>query len=407
MKKNLFFLFFIIFIDTLGIGILIPIVPQILGDPTSAYYLLSPEQKDLGFFLLGLLVASYPVAVFFAAPILGALSDKYGRKPILVVSILGTSISYFVFAYAIFTQNIPLLFLSRIFDGITGGNISVAQAAIADLTSRENRTRNYGMMGSVFGLGFIFGPFLGGVLSSPAVHSSFDVSTPFIFSGILALCSAVFLTFFFKESIIEKARERKINLLASFYNIAKANKFSSLRFLFVVSLLFSLGITFYTSFFNVYLTNKFGFSAADIGAFFAYVGVCIIFTQLFIVGAIAKRFSEIEILGPAYLASGIMIAAFLVPNIAWQVILIVPIAAIPHGLQHANFISLLTKKADPDMLGEVLGVQSSISSIGQALPPIFAGSLAAIFAPGMPIFISALFIISAGIIFIKKVKPYA
>ena len=407
MKKNLFFLFFIIFIDTLGIGILIPIVPQILGDPTSAYYLLSPEQKDLGFFLLGLLVASYPVEVFFAAPILGALSDKYGRKPILVVSILGTSISYFVFAYAIFTQNIPLLFLSRIFDGITGGNISVAQAAIADLTSRENRTRNYGMMGSVFGLGFIFGPFLGGVLSSPAVHSSFDVSTPFIFSGILALCSAVFLTFFFKESIIEKARERKINLLASFYNIAKANKFSSLRFLFVVSLLFSLGITFYTSFFNVYLTNKFGFSAADIGAFFAYVGVCIIFTQLFIVGAIAKRFSEIEILGPAYLASGIMIAAFLVPNIAWQVILIVPIAAIPHGLQHANFISLLTKKADPDMLGEVLGVQSSISSIGQALPPIFAGSLAAIFAPGMPIFISALFIISAGIIFIKKVKPYA
>ncbi len=406
MNKNLFFLFFIIFLDTLGIGILIPIVPQILGDPTSAYYLLSPEQKDLGFFLLGLLVASYPVAVFFASPILGALSDKYGRKPILVVSILGTSISYFVFAYAIFTHNIPLLFLSRIFDGITGGNIAVAQAAIADLTPVEHRTRNYGAMGSVFGLGFIFGPFLGGVLSSPAVHSSFHVATPFIFSGLLTLCSAVLLALFFKESILERAHKKAISLSLSFQNIAKVGRFHSLRFLFLTSLLFGLGITFYTSFFNVYLTNKFGFSAADIGAFFAYVGVCIILTQLFVVSAVAKRFSEIDILGPAYIASGVLIGAFLIPSDVWYIILIVPFAAIPHGLQHANFTAFLTKQAEPNMLGEVLGVQSSLSSIGQALPPILAGTLAAIFAPGMPIFISALLIVSAGIVFIKKVKPY-
>lgn len=404
MSKNLFFLFFIIFLDTLGIGILIPIVPQLLGEPSSIYYLLSPEKGDLGFILLGLLVASYPLSMFFASPILGALSDKYGRKPILVISILGTSLSYFVFAFAIFTKNIPLLFISRIVDGATGGNISVAQAAIADLTPPEDRTKNYGMMGSVFGLGFIFGPFLSGTLSNPSISSFFNASTPFIFSGFLAFLSAFSMIYFFKESIKEKFKDRKISFFASIQNLAKMQKFTHLRFLFVVSFLFTMGLTFYTSFFNVYLTNEFNFSSVDIGNFFAYVGVWIILTQFFVVRNMPKRFSETDVLGPAYILCGMGILLFLIPDVAWQLFFIVPLAAIPHGIQHANFISLLTKRADENIRGEVLGVQSSISSLGQALPPIFAGALAALFNSYMPIVLSALLIISAGLFFIFKVQ---
>ena len=388
----------------LGIGILIPVVPQLLGEPNSLYYLLSPDQKDLGYILLGLLMTSYPLALFFASPILGALSDKYGRKPILVISIIGTALSYFVFAYAIFTKNIVLLFISRIVDGATGGNISVAQAAVADLTSPEDRAKTFGMVGAVFGLGFIMGPFLGGVLSSSAVNPFFNAATPFIFSGFLSLVNAISIAYFFRESIKEKFKDNKVRFFASLENIVKAQKFQNVRFLFLVSFLFTTGFAFFTSFFNVYLTDKFNFTPVNVGNFFGYVGVWIIFVQIFVVRNIPPRFTENVLLGPAYILSGIGVLLLLVPDNSWYLFLIVPLASIPHGIQHANYISLLTKTTDETMRGEVLGVNASVSSLAQSLPPVFAGLLAAAFTAYVPILMAALLVMLAGVVFIFKVK---
>ena len=388
----------------LGIGILIPVVPQLLGEPNSLYYLLSPDQKDLGYILLGLLMTSYPLALFFASPILGALSDKYGRKPILVISIIGTALSYFVFAYAIFTKNIVLLFISRIVDGATGGNISVAQAAVADLTSPEDRAKTFGMVGAVFGLGFIMGPFLGGVLSSSAVNPFFNAATPFIFSGFLSLVNAISIAYFFRESIKEKFKDNKVRFFASLENIVKAQKFQNVRFLFLVSFLFTTGFAFFTSFFNVYLTDKFNFTPVNVGNFFGYVGVWIIFVQIFVVRNIPPRFTENVLLGPAYILSGIGVLLLLVPDNSWYLFLIVPLASIPHGIQHANYISLLTKTTDETMRGEVLGVNASVSSLAQSLPPVFAGLLAAAFTAYVPILMAALRGMLAGGVFIFKVK---
>ncbi len=404
MNKKLWFLFVTIFIDMLGIGILIPVIPQLLGEPTSMYYLLDPSQAKLGFLLLGLLVASYPIATFFASPVLGAMSDKYGRKPVLVASLFGTSISYFVFAFAIVTRNIPLLFVSRIIDGITGGNISVAQAAIADSTTPENRTKVFGMIGAAFGLGFIFGPFLGGVLSSPSVFSSFSASTPFIFSGILAFLNMLSIQYFFSESIKEKDNERHIDFFASLKNIAKTKKFEQIRMLFLVSFLFNAGFSFFTSFFNVYLTNTFSFSSAQIGNFFAYVGIWIIITQVFVVRKMANKFKEIDLLGPAYIASAIGILLYLLPSVPWQLLIIVPLASIPNGLQQANFSAFLTKRTDEKVRGEVLGINASVNSLGQSLPPLLAGAIAAVTASYVPIVISSLVVLSAGLVFIYKVR---
>jgi len=404
MSRKLWFLILTIFLDVVGIGILIPVIPQLLGEPSSPYYLLSSPQVNLGFILLGFLVASYPVAMFFASPVLGALSDKYGRKPVLLISILGTSISYFIFAYAIITKNIPLLFISRFVDGITGGNISVAQAAIADMTLPENRAKTFGMMGAAFGLGFIFGPFLGGILSSPSILPFFSASTPFIFSGILALLNVISIKFFFKESIKEKHITRKINFFSSIENIAKAKKFHEIRYLFLVSFLFNAGFAFFTSFFNVYLMNKFDFSPAQIGNFFAYVGIWMIITQLLIVRNISKKFKEIQVLGPAYIASSIGILLYLVPDVAWYLLLIVPLASIPNGIQFANFTALLTKKTDEKVRGEVLGINASVNSLGQALPPLLAGAIAAYTASYVPIVLASFVVLSAGLVFIYKIK---
>lgn len=404
MNKKLWFLLLTIFIDMLGVGILIPVIPQLLGEPNSAYFLLNPEDAKLGLMLLGLLVASYPISLFFASPVLGALSDRYGRRPVLIASITGTAISYLVFGFAILTKNIPLLFASRIVDGITGGNISVAQAAIADLTTQSNRARAYGLMGAAFGLGFIFGPFLGGILASPSVVSWFDASTPFFFSAIISTINGLLIYLFFKESIKKKDHTRKVDFFSSINNIIKAKKYNNVRYLFLVSFLFNAGFSFFTSFFNVYLTTKFNFSAGNVGNFFAYVGIWIIITQLFVVRPLSKRFSEHKILGPAYICSAIGILLYFVPQAAWGLLIVVPLASIPNGLQHANFTALLTKSTDENVRGEVLGINSSVNSLGQSIPPLLAGVIAAATAYWVPIVFAAIVVFIAGVVFFKKVK---
>lgn len=404
MNKRLSSLLLTIFIDMLGVGILIPVIPQLLGEPNSQFYLLASGEQRMGYILLGLLVAIYPIAIFFMSPILGALSDRVGRKPVLVISILGTSISYFIFAFAIFTKNIPLLFLSRLVDGMTGGNISVAQAAIADSSSIENRTKAFGLMGAAFGAGFIFGPFLGGVLSSPDILPFFSAYTPFIFAGLISLLNVFFIKFFFQESIKEKHPGRKIDFFASIKNIVKASKFHMVRELFLVSFLFNFGFSFFTSFFNVYLTDKFNFSSIQIGNFFAYVGFWIVITQLLVVRRVSEKFSEPQVLRWAYLWCGLATACYLLPAHAWQLLFVVPFASIPNGLQLANFNSLLTKRTDENIRGEIMGIGSSVSSLGQSIPPLLAGVIAAFTASYMPVVIAAVIVFCAGIVFITKVK---
>ncbi|MCX6757518.1 MAG: MFS transporter [Candidatus Nomurabacteria bacterium] len=399
MQKRTWFLFLTILIDMIGIGVLIPVIPQLLGEPSSPAFLLGPGQQHLGFILLGFLMAVYPIAMFFASPILGSLSDKYGRRPVLLISILGTAIGYFLFAYAIMTKNIPLLFISRMFDGLTGGNIATVQAALADQVKPENRARAFGMIGAAFGLGFILGPFIGGKLADPSLVPWFSATIPFIFAGILALINLASIYFFFSETNEHIDKDRKINFFGAIGNIMKAKKMVEIRHLLIVSFLFNAGFAFFTSFFNVYLTTKFNFSVGQVGNFFGYFGVCIVFTQLVIVRLVSKKYDNISILRFAYPATGIALFLYLLPTQSWWIFVIALIFAIPNGLQQANFSALLTKRIDPTKRGEVLGISASVNSVGQSLPPLLAGVIAVVFAPWAPIFIAGLFVIGAGIVF--------
>lgn len=406
MKKQVRAVLFTIFIDMLGIGILIPVIPQLFANPASQYYLLAPGASiRYGYFLLGLLTAAYPIAVFFAAPVLGQLSDRYGRKPILAFSLFGTAISYVLFAIGIVIGNIPLLFFARVFDGLTAGNIAVAQAAIADATAPEDRTKNFGLIGMAFGLGFILGPFIGGKLANQNIVSWFNAATPFFAAAGFALINTYLIAYHFTETNHDK-RLVKINIWESFQKIKSAKKFGSVRTLFYVNFLFAAGFTFFTSFFNVFLVSKFHYTEAQVGNFFGYIGLCVAIVQGFLTGFIAKKYKDISILTWSYFGTALVMTFFVLPQNVKILFLVVPLFAFAQGLSQANQNGLLSRRAPEGTQGEIMGINTGFVSLAQAIPPLIAGGVAAAFSPSIPILIGSVLIALAGVVFVVKRKDH-
>jgi DHA1 family tetracycline resistance protein-like MFS transporter len=403
------YLFFTVFLDMLGIGILIPVIPQLFANPDSQYYLLrAGVSVSRGYYLLGLLTAAYPIATFFAAPILGQLSDRFGRKKILALCLFGTAVGYAFFALGIVWKSVAILFISRVFDGITGGNISVAQAAIADVTKPEDRAKNFGMIGLAFGLGFVFGPVLGGVLSDHTLVPWFSVQFPFYVAAGLALLNTGLILYFFKETFVPPVQKKRIVILDAFKRIGRAKaQDKTLRVLFMVSFLLSIGFSFFTSFFNVFLTAKFGFTQTQTGKLFAFIGLCVALAQAFVTRWVGKAYRDSSVLSLSYFATGIAVVCYVFPAQSSTLYFIVPFFAIFYGLTQANANALLSRMASSEQQGEVLGINAGFVSLAQAFPPFLAGFLAALFSPSIPILLAGLAVICAGVLFVAYRKRYA
>ncbi len=405
-KNPLPVIFFTIFVDLLGFGILIPVIPQLLANPLSEYFLLPKNMSiEQGYVMLGFLTASFSIFQFLAAPILGQLSDKFGRKKILAISLFGTCLSYVLFAIGILTKNIPLLFISRAFDGITGGNISVAQAAIADVTTPQNRAKNFGLIGAAFGLGFIIGPYLGGKLSDPSILPWFNATTPFWFAAALSLLNVFSIIFLFPETHKNKLENLKINWSKSIFNIYHAMTHKQLRELYFTVFLLNGGFTFFSTFFSIFLITRFNFTQGNIGDYFAYVGLWVAFTQAVIVRKLSKRFEEYKLVRYGLIGAGISIFLFFIPTVWWHLLLITPIFAISNGMFQANIIALISKSVGPKVQGEVLGINSSVAALAMSIPPILSGLIAASLHPDAPVHIAGVIILLAALFFWIFYKP--
>src|ERR1035437_2493368 len=231
-KSPLMTIFLTVFINLLGVGIVIPVIAPLLLYPAHNMLPFETSQHTRSI-VLGFLIASYPLAQFFGAPMLGALSDRYGRKKLLALSLFGTVVGYILFATAIIEQNIYLLFFSRILDGFTGGNISIAFSAIADLSDEKTKAKNFGMIGAAFGLGFILGPFIGGRLADSNVVSWFNPATPFWFAALLASLNLLFVFIAFPE-ILKVRNNTPVSLFTGIRNIGVAFQKQHLRTIFFV-----------------------------------------------------------------------------------------------------------------------------------------------------------------------------
>ncbi len=406
---------FTVFLDMLGVGILLPVVPQLLGNPHSPEYLLPHGWTyTSGLILLGFLTAIYSFGQFLATPILGQLSDRFGRRPVLAFSLCGTSLSYVVFAIGIITKDIPLLFAARAFDGLTGGNIAVAQAAVADISTNETRTRNFGLIGATFGLGFIAGPYVGGKLASPGIQvisglglhtpSWFSASTPFWFAAGLAGINTTLVLVRFPETLASRAAAKRIVWSKSFSNVRKAARLPGLRPIFGTVFLYQSGFTFFTTFFSLYLIQKLQFKANNIGDFFAYVGLWIAFTQGFLAPRIAKRFPNWKIVRAAIPLLSLAILTCFLPNNTTQLLLITWCIPVFVGLVFANAISLVSASAPPEIQGEVLGINASVQAIAQTIPAALMGYLASI-DKNVPLIASSVTIGLGAIVFFAFYRP--
>jgi DHA1 family tetracycline resistance protein-like MFS transporter len=405
--------FFTIFLDVLGIGILIPVIPQLLANPHSPDFLL-PNGWTIqgGYILLAWLTAIYPLMQFLATPILGQMSDRYGRKKILGFSLAGTAAGYVLFAIGIITRNIPLLFASRALDGITGGNISVAHAVVADVTEPKDRTKTFGKVGAVFGMGFVLGPYLGARLATPNANffglfhtpGWFEPATPFWFAAILAVINVILILTLLPETHRHINSKLKLKLSQSIHNIVEAATHPGLRNVFPAVFLYFAGFTFFTTFFQVLLTNKLGFSTSNIGDFFAYVGICIAVGQIVITPIVAKRFPNYQVVKWSMFGTALCLLGLTMAGNTMELLLVTPFFAFCNGQFWANNTALISSSAGPEIQGEVLGIGASVQALAQSIPAIIAGYVASM-GVNTPIIVGSTVMAIAGLTFWVMYKP--
>ncbi len=352
LDKRIWIIFLIIFINMLGFGIILPLLP---------YYV---ESLGAGVITIGLVASVYSLFQLISAPIMGEISDKIGRRPILLFSLGGTVISFIILG---FSNSILLLFISRIIDGISGGNISTAQAYIADITNKENRTQGMGIMMAAFSLGMILGPATGGFLSV------YGYSVPAFVAAFVALIATILTYFFLPETIkiktVVKVKKRKspIFRLNDFYDALTHPEVGSLL---IISFLMMFAFSLMQGTFAIFTQDSLGLTAKDNGIIFAYLGIIGVFMQLFLLKRILKLISERK----ATVIS-ILFVAFALGMIAYSSNLIILLIAVTF-LAFGNSISgpvlagLISKDTPDDEQGNIAGMTQAVGSVARLIGPI-------------------------------------
>ena len=356
-NRKLITLFLIVFIDLLGFSIILPLLP---------FYAETFNATPLQ---IGFLVASYAAAQLLGAPLLGRLSDRYGRKPVLLISLTGTFIGFLILGFA---NSLWMLFLSRILDGFTGGNISVAQAYITDVTDESNRARGLGMLGAAFGLGFIIGPALGGILSV------YGFALPAFVAASLSMISILGVLFFLPESLSADKRaelEKQERQSFSLRNLWEAINRPRVGPILHVRFFYGLAFAIFQTIFPLYALYRFDLDARSTGFVLTYVGILVVFVQGFLVGWMAARFNEYRLIFWATVVMGLTLFAWAIASSVIMLLVVLAPLAFAAGFLNTLLNSTLSKSVFPEEVGGTLGLSASLESLTRVISPTIGGYL--------------------------------
>lgn len=394
-SKNAFlFIFITIVIDSTGLGIIIPSLPRLIAEVSNL-----SVNKSASYY--GLILGCYALMQFIFSPIIGSISDRFGRRPIILLSLFGLGLDY-VFMY--FAPSLTWLVIGRCLSGMFGASFTSASAYIADISSPENKTKNFGLVGAAFGIGFIIGPGIGGLLGD------FNLRAPFLFAAGLSLLNLVYGIFVLKESLpIENRRSfswKRSNPIGAFFQL---DKYKNFAWVFVVLFLLYMGGMAIQSTWNYYTMEKFNWKIKDVGLSLTAVGICIALIQGVLAGKISKKLGDNK---TAYLSLSI---TFITMNIiafatrGWVLFAcMLPYAF--SGLADPAIRSILSNNTSESEQGELQGLITSVLSVAEIIGP---PTMMAIFyyfsilpTPfyGMPFVVGSLFILLALILFRKIVK---
>lgn len=415
---------FIILIDLVGLSIIVPLMPLY-----AARFGANP-------LMIGILGSTYPAMQFIGAPILGALSDRFGRRPVLIVSQIGTLIGFLVLGFA---DSLWLLFLSRVIDGISGANISTAQAVITDVTNEKTRTQGLGLVGAAFGVGFVLGPMIATLV---LLISNVNYQAVAFTAAFFSLVSILLTVFSLPETRQPAQKGTHHRSPFSFQAMTDGLHQPVIGILLIVMFAQQLAFGGYEQLFSLFTLNRLGMGALDTSKLFALAGLFIIVVQGGLIGRWSKKYGErwLLMLGLSMLALGLIFTA-LTPQIpvpwydqaklraevqgnastqlinvdlppednkAWTGVIWVLLASFPAalggGVLHPAINSMLTKASSKDKAGSILGVSAGFYSAANAITPLFFGGLFQWFGPPVPFMVGGVLLAVLWLVAMKQVK---
>lgn len=379
-------LFFVIAIDSMGLGILFPILSDLLINHHANF--LPHNSSDFTRELLyGITIGVYMIAWFFGSAMLGDLSDTMGRKKSLLICLMGAAIGYFISGVAIYFHSLLFLIVGRVIAGFTAGSQPIAQAAIIDVSTEDTRARNIGYVLLAVSLGFVLGPFMGGILSDAKILPWFSYATPMYFAGFLSLINCILLYLTFSETF-KKTRKIKIRLHYAIQIFMEAFKSKRIRILSLVLLIETVGWSEYFTFVSQLLLRRFHYSVQEASFFIAVLAVGFSIGFGFLINPVAKRFNLKKTVVTTLLIASLLClitASTRMTPLVW-------IGAVLMGLNAALLYSILltifSNQVSNDEQGWVMGITNSVSALSFGITALISG-FAADWGPAVPIYLGA------------------
>lgn len=387
-KGSLKLILLILFVDLLGFSLVVPLLPRYA------------DSAGFSATKIGILMATYPFCQLFAGPILGRLSDKYGRKPVLMVSQMGTTISFLILAM---TQRFELMLLARALDGTSGGNILVAQAYIADVTPPKDRARSFGLIGMVFGLGFILGPTLGGLLSEVKLGAG-DLRLPFLAAAAFSITAWTIVLLRLPESHrpgdpVDPSGARIIGR----QGVRAVVSDPRLQWLVLGGALLVLGWSSLEGTFSLFLKRRLEYTPRQASMAFAFAGIVGVLGQGFLIRRMVARFGERKLV--VWGLSGLVVGFLAMSQVRSTAALLpaLVIVGLAHGMAQPSLSGLISRSCSPQIQGSVFGTMTSAQTAARMTNFFLANQMLGRFGPSAPflsgalVFVAALAVVRSGI----------